>query len=63
MLKRTLDIILSLIGIILVLPVFPIVALLIKLDSKGPVFYPVDRVGKGMKPFKMWPVFAKDKIE
>ena len=54
MLKRTLDIILSLIGIILVIPVFPFIALLIKLDSKGPVFFPVDRVGKDMKPFKMF---------
>ena len=54
MLKRTLDIILSLIGIALALPFFPIIALLIKLDSKGPVFYPVDRVGKDMQPFKMF---------
>jgi len=54
MLKRTLDILLSLIGIIIVVPVFPFIALLIKLDSKGPVFYPVDRVGKDMKAFKMF---------
>lgn len=53
MLKRTFDILLSLIGIILVIPVFPFIALLIKLDSKGPVFYRVDRIGKDMKAFKM----------
>jgi len=53
-LKRTLDIILSLIGIAIVLPFFPFIALLIKLNSRGPVFYTVDRVGKDMKPFKMF---------
>ena len=52
--KRVLDILLSLIGIAVVLPFFPVIALLIKLDSKGPVFYPVDRVGKDMQPFKMF---------
>jgi len=52
--KRVIDILLSLIGILVVLPLLPLVGLLIKLDSKGPVFYSTDRVGKGMKIFKMY---------
>ena len=51
--KRTLDIILSLFGLILVSPVFLLVALIVKLDSKGPVFYVSKRVGLGGKHFAM----------
>jgi len=54
MLKRSLDILLSLLGIIVLLPFWPVLALLMKLDSKGPVFYLCDRVGKDGKPFKMY---------
>jgi FlaA1/EpsC-like NDP-sugar epimerase/lipopolysaccharide/colanic/teichoic acid biosynthesis glycosyltransferase len=52
--KRVMDILLSVIGIITVIPFLPFVALLIKLDSKGPVFYCTNRVGKGMKIFRMY---------
>lgn len=52
--KRLLDIFLSLIGILFLIPLIPIIGLLIKLDSRGPVFYMAPRVGKGMKPFKMF---------
>ena len=52
--KRLTDIILSLIGIIIIFPIIPIIGLFIKLDSKGPVFYLTDRVGKNMKIFKMY---------
>jgi len=54
MAKKLTDILLSLVGIIFVLPLFPLCALLIKLDSKGPVFYLGDRIGKDGKPFKMY---------
>ena len=54
MLKRFLDVLLSLIGILLVLPFFPFLALLLKLDSKGPIFYLCERVGKDGKVFKMY---------
>jgi exopolysaccharide biosynthesis polyprenyl glycosylphosphotransferase len=37
----------------LLLPVLPLIALLIKLDSRGPVFYRQERVGKDGKPFRM----------
>lgn len=52
--KRLLDMILALTGIIFLMPLFPIIAVLIKMDSKGPVFYLTDRVGKDMVKFKMY---------
>jgi len=54
-LKRTLDIVGSLIGIILLSIVFILVALAIKLeDPKGPVFFSQARIGKKGKVFKMY---------
>ena len=47
--KRTLDIILSFIGTILLLPIFLIISIAIKLDSKGPVFFVHKRIGKNGK--------------
>ena len=46
--KRTFDVSLSLIGLLLTLPLFPLIALAIKLNSKGPIFYRQLRVGKAM---------------
>ena len=54
MLKRCIDLILACIGLVLTLPFLPLIALLIKLDSWGPVFYRCDRVGKDGKTFKMY---------
>ena len=54
MLKRFFDIFLAIVGTIFFLPFLPIIGLLIKLDSEGPVFYLCDRVGKDQKPFKMF---------
>src|ERR1700690_3485159 len=50
-LKRAIDIVGSSIGICLTLPLFPILALLVKLDSRGPVFYTQIRA-KGLVPQK-----------
>ncbi len=52
--KRILDFVLSFIALIILSPVFLIIAILIKLDSKGPVFYTQYRVGKGQKLFKIY---------
>lgn len=52
--KRTLDIILSLIGIVLLSPIFLIVAIVIKLDSKGKVIFGHERIGQNMKKFKIY---------
>ncbi len=52
--KRATDIILAVIGLILTLPFWPLVALLIKLDSRGPVFYSQVRVGLLGRPFRLY---------
>lgn len=52
--KRTADLILAVTGLCLVLPFFPFLALLIKLDSPGPIFYKQQRRGRGNVPFNAW---------
>ena len=54
MMKRCIDLVLACIGLLLVLPFSPLIGLLIKLDSRGPVLYRCDRIGKDGKPFKMY---------
>lgn len=49
--KRSADVVLSLFGIILTLPVLPFIALGIKLTSPGPVLFRQVRVGQGDRPF------------
>ena len=51
--RRGLSIVISLIGLILALPLIPLIALAIYLDSKGPVFYYQDRVGKNGSVFQV----------
>lgn len=52
-LKRVIDFILSLIGLIVLSPVFIILCIWIKLDSKGPIFFRQKRVGKHKKHFNI----------
>ena len=54
LLKRALDLAVSAIAIFLLSPVFVVVALLIRLDSKGPAFYRGTRIGQHGIPFRMW---------
>lgn len=49
--KRLLDVLFSIIAIIVFLPVFIVLAVIIKSTSKGPVFYKQERVGRYGKPF------------
>src|SRR5512145_2633557 len=49
--KRLFDIIVSLVGLVVLLPLFLVVAVAIKLDSSGPVFFRQRRVGRGFRPF------------
>jgi len=51
--KRISDIVLSLLGIILLSPFIVLFSLLIKLGSRGPVFYRGLRAGRDFKPFRM----------
>lgn len=50
--KRLIDLSASTIGLVLFLPLFVVVAIAIKLDSKGPVFFAQDRVGLNRRRFK-----------
>lgn len=52
-LKRLIDIILSIIGILLFLPIFIIISIVIKLTSAGRVFYFGKRIGLNGRPFKI----------
>ncbi len=52
-LKTVMDVIFSLSALIVFLFFLPFIALAIKLDSKGPIFYHQERHGKNMQPFKM----------
>lgn len=54
MAKRLFDLVVSIISLIVLLLLFLIVAILIKLDSPGPVFYKGERIGKGGKPFQQY---------
>ena len=51
--KRTLDIVLSLCGLLILSPLFAIAAIFIKLDSPGPVFFLQERLGKNGRPFRI----------
>ena len=52
--KRILDFILSLCGLIILSPVFIILCIWIKLDSKGPILFKQKRVGKNKKYFNIY---------
>jgi lipopolysaccharide/colanic/teichoic acid biosynthesis glycosyltransferase len=52
-LKRPFDILLSSLGILLSSPLWLFVAVLIRLEDQGPVFYGQDRVGEGGQPFRV----------
>lgn len=53
-LKRGLDIVGSSLGIVLLAIPAAVVAVIIKLDSDGPVFIRLERVGQGQKIFRLW---------
>jgi lipopolysaccharide/colanic/teichoic acid biosynthesis glycosyltransferase len=54
MVKRLMDIVLSSIGLLLLGLATPVIALAIKLDDPGPVFYSQERVGKGGRVFRAY---------
>ncbi len=54
MLKRLFDLIASIIGLIILLPIFLIIAIIIKTNSKGPVFYRQWRVGLNNSEFRVF---------
>ena len=52
--KRLLDILVSVLILVLGAPLWALVALLIRLDSPGPVIYSQERVGQHGKPFRIY---------
>ena len=54
MIKRLIDIIMSSLGIIILSPLFLIIAILIKLESRGPVIFKQVRAGKDSEPFYIY---------
>jgi len=53
-LKRAFDVLAAGAVIVLMLPLFPLIALMIKLDSRGPIFYRQTRVGHSGRSFKFY---------
>jgi lipopolysaccharide/colanic/teichoic acid biosynthesis glycosyltransferase len=52
--KRIFDVLLAFIGLLGTLPLFAVIAICIKVDSEGPVFYRGVRAGLSGKPFRMF---------
>ncbi len=52
--KRWIDVILSLLAIIILLPVYLALVIGVKLSSPGPIIYSHERIGKGGKPFTIF---------
>jgi len=52
--KRAVDIVCSLTGLLLALPLAPLLAIAVKLDSPGPLLFKQTRVGKGNHPFTIF---------
>jgi len=53
-LKRSIDFLLAAIALIISLPAWPFIALLIRLDSKGPIFYSQERIGEKESIFSLY---------
>jgi undecaprenyl phosphate N,N'-diacetylbacillosamine 1-phosphate transferase len=54
LLKRLIDLVGSFLGLVLLALPFVLIAMAIKLDSRGPVFFRQERIGKDGKPFRIW---------
>ena len=52
--KRALDLLLSTVGLLCAMPVLIVAALAIKLDSRGPVFFRQQRIGRNFRPFLIY---------
>lgn len=51
--KRAIDIITSIVALILLIPVFIVLALLVRISSPGPIFFTQERIGKNGSPFRI----------
>jgi exopolysaccharide biosynthesis polyprenyl glycosylphosphotransferase len=53
-LKRSMDLVLSAVGLVVLAPLFVVIAVLIKLESRGPLFFRQVRMGAGDRTFRIW---------
>lgn len=53
LLKRSIDILVSCLGLLIAIPIIMITAIFIKCESKGPIFYVQERLGLGGRVFKL----------
>jgi exopolysaccharide biosynthesis polyprenyl glycosylphosphotransferase len=51
--KRLIDVLLSLFGLACFIVILPVIAAIMMLDSRGPIFYTQDRVGRGGRSFRI----------
>lgn len=52
--KRVFDLVLASIALILLVPIIPLIAVMIRLDTPGPILFKQDRVGKNGRAFKFY---------
>jgi lipopolysaccharide/colanic/teichoic acid biosynthesis glycosyltransferase len=52
--KRALDVVVAVVGLMLLSPILLLVCVLVKVDSRGPVFFRQERIGRGFKPFRIY---------
>lgn len=52
--KRLIDILISFTGLVILLPIILLTALAVKIESKGPIIFKQERLGKGGKVFKIY---------
>lgn len=52
--KRILDILLSMLALIILFPFFIVFSIVIKIESKGPIFFKQERIGKNKKHFEIY---------
>ena len=52
--KRIFDVVFSVVGLALLLPLIALVAILVRLDRKGPAFFIQTRIGRNFRPFDLY---------
>jgi lipopolysaccharide/colanic/teichoic acid biosynthesis glycosyltransferase len=52
--KRSFDLLLAMGGLVLLVPIIPLIAVMIKLDTPGPVFFRQQRIGRRGRPFAFY---------
>jgi lipopolysaccharide/colanic/teichoic acid biosynthesis glycosyltransferase len=52
--KRAFDLAASSVALLLLWPLFAVVALLVRVTSRGPAFFRQERLGRGGRPFRIW---------